>query len=545
MNLMDLDRHFSARRDILDVLHKRVLGLKEGYRQNVALLGSYTVGKTSILQKFMGDHDDPQVIVVYLDLEARDLAYFTTSFLKSLLYQHLKSRHQPEHEDLKLLCAACREGLSQSVALVEEIDTLLKEGHYAEVYTKLLSLPEIFCAESGKFLVLIFDEFQDMADFPVPDVFQELGKRIMTQKNCLYIVSSSYAAKAQAIFAEKLSLLFGNFEIIPVAPFDLADSLGLIDRHLSGVKMGLQLKNFVADFTGGHPLYINILCQELIALSGIYRQEEIYAPILVQAVENLIFNPWGVLSRHFELQVQALIRGKSGPSLSLVLIALAQGKHKVADIVGHLNIKQPQVVQRVAALLEADIVEKNGNYYHIKDKLFKYWIKYVQERRLSAIDLEPGRQRKMFKEEITKAVNDFQMIARKDLSSRVSDLLHKFDDEAFELGGRRYKLAMFKEISPVKIRLSAGNFFDALIADGQEGQWLVILKKDPLHEHEVNGILEEIKKMTPRPQRCVVVALSGMDDNAKLRALQEKFWVWNESEVNVLMHLYDEPCIVR
>jgi len=32
---------------------------------------------------------------------------------------------------------------------------------------------------------------------------------------------------------------------------------------------------------------------------------------------------------------------------------------------------------RINALLEANIVERNGNYYHIKDKLFSYWIKYV------------------------------------------------------------------------------------------------------------------------------------------------------------------------
>ncbi len=545
MNFIDIDRHFSGRRDILEVLRKRVSGLKEGCRQNVALLGSATAGKTSILQKFMTDHDDAGVVIVYLDLESRDIAYFAVQFVKSILYQFLKSRNQPTHEDLKLLCAACKDTLGKTTALAQDVDALVREGKYPDVYTRLMDLPEVFCAESGKSLVLILDEFQDMADFPVPDVFQELGKRIMTQKNCLYVVASSHADKARTILSEKLSLLFGNFETITVAPFDLAASQCLIDRHLSGVKMGLHLKNFIADFTGGHPLYINILCRELISLGGVYRQEEIYAPILLQAVENLIFNPWGVLSRHFELQVQGLRRGKSGTSLSLVLVALAQGKHKISDLTAHLGMKPPQVNVRVAVLLDADIVDKNGNFYHIKDKLFKYWIKYVYERRLKAIDLEPGRQRKMFKEEIQKAVNDFQLTARKDLSTRVVDLLHKFDDEAFELNGRRYKLSMFKDIMPVKLRLSAGNFFDALIAGGAEGQWLVVLKKDPLHESDVNGILEEMKKMSPRPQRCVVVALSGLDDNAKLRALQEKFWVWNEPEVNALMHLYDEPCIVR
>ena len=243
--------------------------------------------------------------------------------------------------------------------------------------------------------------------------------------------------------------------------------------------------------------------------------------------------------------VHELCRDKPQGPLSCVLIAMAQGKHRVADLAAYLPLKASQAAQRVNTLLAADIIEKNGNYYHIKDKLFRYWIKFVYERRLRAMDLENGKSRKLFKEEIIKAVNDFQMIARKDLATRMTDLLHKFDSEAFELAGRRYKLAMFKDITPVKLRLGAGNFIDAINAAGEEGRWLVVLKKDPVHENDLNAFLEEMKKMTPRPQRCVIVSLSGLDDNARIRALQEKLWVWNEEEINTLMRLYDEPYIAR
>ena len=41
---MDLEK-FCGRKVILDLLKRRVLGLKEGYRQNVALLGYPYVGK--------------------------------------------------------------------------------------------------------------------------------------------------------------------------------------------------------------------------------------------------------------------------------------------------------------------------------------------------------------------------------------------------------------------------------------------------------------------------------------------------------------------
>ena len=75
--------------------------------------------------------------------------------------------------------------------------------------------------------------------------------------------------------------------------------------------------------------------------------------------------------------------------------------------------------------------------------------------------------------------------------------------------------------------------------------WLVVLKKDPVHDNDLNGILEEIKKLDPRPTRSVIVSLSGLDENAKVRPLQEKLWIWDEDQLNSLMHLFDEPIIVR
>lgn len=543
--MIDIEHNFYGRRDVLSLLGKRLQGLKEGYRQNVALVGPRTVGKTALLAKWMSEHDDPSVIMLYLDLESRDLNYFFRQFCKSMLYHYLKSEKLPLHEDLKLLCAASRQHVPATVAAIEAVGELIRSNKRAEAYVGLLSLLDVFTLETKKSIVLILDEFHHLSAFEIPEVYAELGRRIMTQKNCLYVLTSSYKTKAEEILAEKLSLLFGNFEILEIGVFDQTTSLQLMDRHLEEIKLGLGLKNFLADFSGGHPLYINIICQEMIALAGIYGQKEIYAPIMAGALENLLFNEWGVLSRHFELFINELCRGKSEGPLSALLIALAHDKHRVNELCDDLNLKPAQVNQRLNVLLSSEIAAKNGNYFYIKDKLFKYWIKYVYERRMRAIDLEPGKSRKLFKDEINKAVNEFTQVARKDLSTRIVDLLHKCGSEAFEIDGRRYKLSMFRDISPLKMRLGAGNFVEAVVANSDEGTWVIVLKKDPVLEAELSSFLEETKKMTPKPSRCVIVSLSGLDDNAKIRALQEKCWVWNEQEVNTLMQLYDEPYIVR
>jgi DNA-binding transcriptional regulator GbsR (MarR family)/GTPase SAR1 family protein len=546
MNLIDIDHNFYGRRSVLEILKKRVMGLKEGYRQNVALLGDRYIGKTSLLHRLMSQMEEEDIFFIYLDLENRDFDYFATQFTKSLLYNYLKKENMSLlQEDLKLLCIACKDRLPRTVFLVQAIADLTTQGKMFEAYHMILSLPEVMTQETGKSVVLIFDEFVHLENFNIPEVFVELGKRIMTQKNCLYIVASSFPQKTETILSEKLSLLFGNFEIIPLGSFNFSEAQGLADYNLEGVKIGLQLKNFMADFTGGHPLYINLLCQELICLSGVYVQDEIYAPIVTQAIENVIFNQWGVISRHFELLMNTLTVGKSAGLTVALLGALAQGKHKISDLSESLQLKSSQVNPRVNALQGSNIIERNGNYYHIKDKLFSYWIKYVHQRRLRVIDLEAGRSRKQFKEEINRALNDFSMVARKDLSVRIVDLMHKFDNESFVLCGRRYKLTAFRNIKVLKMRLGTGNYFDAISAESQEGLWLMILKKDPVHDNDLNGILEEIKKLDPRPSRSVIVSLSGLDENAKVRALQEKLWIWDEDQLNSLMHLFDEPIIIR
>ncbi len=106
MNLIDFDHNFYGRRSVLEILKKRVLGLKEGYRQNVALLGVRHIGKTSLLQRMMMDLEEPDVFFIYLDLENRDFNYFAGQFTKSLLYNFLKKENLPLQEDLKCLCVA-------------------------------------------------------------------------------------------------------------------------------------------------------------------------------------------------------------------------------------------------------------------------------------------------------------------------------------------------------------------------------------------------------------------------------------------------------
>ncbi len=541
---MILEQNFFGRTEILDLFKKRVSDLKEGCRQNISLLGRPYVGKSALLQHFLANFDDEDVTIIYLDLEHKDLDYFISKFIGTLLYGFSKNRRLPLHEDISLLMETTKTFIPHSIEVVKKIRFDFSHGKVNDAFLGLLALPEIFTNETGKFCVLIFDEFQNLEEFPVADVFQELGKKIMTQKRCLYFVSSSFPSVANRILSEKLSLLFGNFEIVEMDALDLKTSYEFIECNLKGIKIGSQLKNLLIDFSGGHALYLNLICQEIVNLTAIHQQPEVFLPILSQAIENTIFARWGVLSRHFELVVNELCSGKGNQSMSSLLMSLANGKQKVAELAAEETRKKSQVLQKIHYLIEAGIIVKNGNLYFFKDKLFKYWIKYVYQRRRKDIEFAPDRQKKQFKEEFSRTIESFKITSRKDFPSRIMELLYCFDNESFDLNGRMYKLPLFRELTPVRIKNENGNSLDLIKAFTADSCWYIVLK-DNLAENDVNAVLSELKTNGVRPERCLIISLTGMDENTRLKALQERFWIWNEQELNTLLTLFDKPFIAR
>ena len=137
-------------------------------------------------------------------------------------------------------------------------------------------------------------------------------------------MTSSHPQQAKKILLEKLSLLFGNFEMISVDPLDPQTSRQFIEETLQGIIIKEPLRDFLVDFTGGYPLYLHLICNELVSLSVLHSQDEVFIPALTKAVENTIFNRWGLISRHFELMVQELAAGKGNQIISRVFNELCQ-----------------------------------------------------------------------------------------------------------------------------------------------------------------------------------------------------------------------------
>ncbi len=541
---MSVEQNFFGRTAIMELLKKRILDLKEGYRQNVALFGNRYIGKTTILRHFLASLDE-EISVLYVDVENKDFRSFLDQFIGSLLHSYSRSRKLPRHENAALLLESVQESIPQTASVIRKI---YKDYHSRKLTTSfhgLLALPEIFTNETGGICVLVLDEFHRLEEVTVPNAFAHLGKKIMTQKKCFYVVTSSNPQQAKKILSEKLSLLFGNFEMIPVDPLDPQTSRRFIEEALQGIQIKEPLRDFLVDFTGGYPLYIHLIGQELVNLSVLHGQDEIFIPVLTQAVENTLFNRWGLISRHFELMVQELAAGKGNQIIPALLMCLANDKHKSDDLCAALGLKKNQAAWKINRLKEEGVIFKNGNFYYFRDKLLKYWIKYIFQPRLKDLGCDPRQHRERFHREFQSCVENFNIASRKGLPLRIMELLYCFDNEAFDLNGRRYKLPLFKEIVPWRVSNEQGQSLDVIKALTNEDVWLIAVKGENVSETEVSALLEDSRKNAPKPQRHLIISLKSLDENTRLKALQERCWIWNEDEINTLLTLFNKPYISR
>ena len=543
MNRIDMDAFFD-RKDTLELLKRRVLDLKEGYRQNIAFLGGRHLGKSSILEKFVSELDDPLIIPLYLDLEYKDFEHFYFKFVGGLLYHYSRLTRKPLENDINLLLEGVRAELPLTAKSIKKIQGLMAHQRLQEAYSEIVSLPQVFTKESRFFCLIVLDEFHDLEEFGVEGVYSELGKCIMTQKKCLYVVTSSCPVLAAKIISERLSLLFGNFEVVPIEPFSMKASRDFIGFLLKDLKLSEDLKSFLVEFTGGHPLYLTIISKELLTLSRVYGQPEIFNPLMIQAIENVLFDPWGVLSRHFELTVNALCEGKGNRICAAILMSIAEDKRRIKELADGLSVRQRLVSPKLNRLVDQGFVLKNGTHYYIKDKFFGAWLKFVLQRKLRSFEADQDRQRQAFKDEMERVIREFNHCSKKDLPTRIVELLYCFEDDAVQINNRRYKLPLFQAISTTKARKGQGAYYDVIKAQTQDGEWCIVLSWDPLTEQDISAILKESKKIVQKPQKRVLISMSSLDENTRVKALQESMWIWNENELNTLLNFYNKPFII-
>lgn len=532
---------FFGRADVLAVMQKRIDALKDGYRQNVALTGQSLSGKSSILHHLLYNLKDEKIIPVYIEVVEEPFSSFSNKFIGSLLYNFLKGIGQPVREDLEFLINEARQYTPNTVAAAEKLLDPMRKANREELYSELFDLTSFIKEETHKSCIIIFDEFHNLAGLGLKNPFSIFGKKIMVQKDTMYIVTSSKVSSVKRILSEELLLLFGNFESIEINGFDSKTAQAFLNDRFRSIRIPEEYKEFLISFTDSNPFYLDMLSLQLKQLGERFTFKRISEETLIQAFQDLFFDFKGTINQYLANYIESVFsKNKAYDNYMAVLLAMASGCSRVADIASFMHKRKGDVSRYVSDLVDMDIVNRRGTFCLFSDKVLKFWLKNVyQKKRNSIISYVPERA-KDFRQKMRETLSRFVAESKKDLTENIKDVLSSFSNEIIQIGHKRFTLPVFTEISTGCFRHNN----PYLLGHTKEKAWLVYIKKDELKDIDIIEFVEQSKALAAPLQRKIIVAPNGVDINATLLAKEEKIWIWDPETLNIFMAIYEKPKII-
>jgi len=528
-----LNKEFYGRKQYLGVLEKRVNGLKHGYRQNLAIIGDELVGKTSLIFKFLDKFYDNNVITLYLEIRPEPLNLFAKRFIGVLLYNFLANSGIPLREDVDFLIRKSEKFIPKTTEKIRSILSGSSTRKKNTCFIELLTLCDSINQETGKCCVVIFDEFHNLENMGINNLYREWSKLIMLQKNTMYILISSLKYKAKLILAKNLSLLFGNFELISVEPFDVRTSEGYLVNKLSNLKLEPGLKNFIVHFTGGFPMYLELICEALVKSNNTN---------LTEILESMLFDNSGILNQRFSNYIKRFLDTPRSQDYISMLYLISNGNNKIHDIAHILHKTKKEVASSITRLAENDIIVRSGDLFKISDRVLGFWIKFVYQEKLTSLTFDAKNQKNLFRNNIEGMIQEFLFDARKPLVDRMAELLRLFEDETIQIEKKKLKLNHFREIK--SLDFGYRNFKKGLLGRSTDSLWIMAFKPEQLNEEDITEFAKECKKYRHKLQRKIIVTFQEVDANARLRALEEKILTWNLDNLNQILDLFSKPRVI-
>lgn len=530
---------FFGRNEVLTLLVKRVDALKGGYRQNVAITGHRLTGKSSLLNHFLLTLKDNDIIPIYIEVLEEPFKQFATKFIGTLLYNFLKYNQKPAKDDLEYLLKECEKEIPETVASIKNILRQLERGENNDSYSELLNLSSVLKKESKKPCVVILDEFHNLSKLGIKDTFKCFGKKIMTQKDTMYIVASSEVNTIKNILSEKLSLLFGNFEKITLSGFDCETSRAFLQKNLTTVRVGDELLDFIIAFADGHPFYLDTLINKINEIMGNLHFRMLTTPTTAQALEELLFDARGTLNQFFTNLLQDVIDPKIDKCKE-TLIAIAHGLYKHKEISNWTGYSAKEVSAHIKILIDKNLIYKSGNIYMFYDKVLRFWlIKVYHKRRTTLVD-NISEKAKNFRGDVTGIIQNFINNSKLDIITRTKILLESFNNEMIEIDSKMHRLARFDKVEIIEdgAKKYVGGYLNGKL-------YLAYISKDRVDENDVLEFMKDSLKYKPALQRRILIHFRDIDINAKIMAKEMKIWLWNLETINNIFDLFGKEKVVR
>jgi len=512
---------------ILNTIDKRIVSFKEGYRQNLSILGKDEDEINYLIEKYILNKKDSDLIYLRVDSLYNNPYQIFKNILFMLLSQYLNTT-----TSLDSLIYKTQNFFPSTIDYAKKF-LKTKPTKFLEI----LDLINKFINESGKRCVLLIEKFSLLKE-TFKDFGNSFSKFLALQNRCMTILFDSYIEKAKKILNDELNLLFGGFEILSLETSSFWDNYSYFNHSLPSQKFSPHFIAFFIQHLKSNLFYYHLFVQKIKEVSNSSLSEK---DIISEVFKELLFCRESLLFQKFNYKLGVLKeKYKDHQDLIKILFLLSQGYLRKNDIAFFLKIEQNRLTQKIKRLLEIEYIEVLGNIYKISDSLFSFWLSKVFRLYLSYNFLKEAQRVKIFKQTIEETFSLFKEEFYREKTKKVLELFSLFKDDVLMLKRQRLRFPLLKKIKIITYPEENSNL---LIGEGKE-IIIVEIKEGECKEKDICRFIERSSLLKNRNLKRIYIYLGNIEDSVKLIAKKDKIILWGKEELNELLRIYNKPIIL-
>lgn len=332
--------------------------------------GERRMGKTSLIFQATGKLPKKDFISVYVDLWPTDgTASFAVATAKAIT-----TAAETKASRLLELGKSLFGRLRPAVTMDDEGKPAIEFGFDGRSASKadlveILNGPQELAKRTKKQVVVVFDEFQQIAAYEDDLIERQLRTAIQHHKNVSYFFLGSRKHLLQAMFLDQARPLYRSASHYPIGPIHTEHWLTFIATRFTKAnkKFPRAIIRKVCELTEGHPFYTQHLCHVLWSMADVDVDEELVERAVNEVLRresHAYVTLWESLTRNERRFLRGLAASDQPP------------KPFSADFTRAFGLRSASNAQRAAdSLQKKDVVDREQSSFVIVDRFFRSWIR--------------------------------------------------------------------------------------------------------------------------------------------------------------------------
>lgn len=236
---------------------------------------------------------------------------------------------------------------------------------------EVLAAPQLLAQRTGKRVVMVFDEFQQVAEYDNDLPERQLRSCIQHHRDVAYLFLGSRKHLLQSMFLDQSRPLYRSAMHYPIGPIETKHWQPFISKRFdqAGKAFHKPLIRQLCERTQGHPFYTQHLCHVLWSMTD--PGAEVTGQQLDQAVAEMLrreshayITLWESLTKNEQRLLRGLANSDTPP------------KPFSSDFTRRYGLRSASNAQRaVDSLVSGDVIEREASSLVITDRFLRLWIR--------------------------------------------------------------------------------------------------------------------------------------------------------------------------